>query len=66
MSNAYFEIPIPINEVIKEYKDGSVEKKELLIVIKRITSRIQLKIIFLLDISQGNLIRIRFYYLLIS
>ena len=30
MSNAFFEIPIPINEPVKEFRDGSIEKKELL------------------------------------
>ena len=30
MSNAFFEIPIPINEPIKEFREGSIEKKELL------------------------------------
>ena len=29
MNNAYFEIPIPINEPVKEYKDGSAEKENL-------------------------------------
>ena len=29
MNNAFFEIPIPINEPVKEYKPGSSEKKEL-------------------------------------
>ena len=30
MSNAFFEVPVPINEPIKDYRDGSSEKKELL------------------------------------
>ena len=30
MSNAFFEIPIPINEPVKEFRDGSIEKKEIL------------------------------------
>ena len=30
MSNAFFEIPIPINEPVKEFRDGSIENKELL------------------------------------
>ena len=30
MSNAFFEVPIPINEPLKDYIDGSKEKKELL------------------------------------
>ena len=30
MSNAFFEVPVPINEPIKDYIDGSQEKKELL------------------------------------
>tara|TARA_B100002052_G_scaffold285045_1_gene297519 strand:- start:61 stop:1692 length:1632 start_codon:yes stop_codon:yes gene_type:complete len=29
MNDAFFEIPIPINEPVKEYKPGSSEKKEL-------------------------------------
>tara|TARA_B100001758_G_scaffold77531_1_gene65600 strand:- start:1008 stop:2639 length:1632 start_codon:yes stop_codon:yes gene_type:complete len=29
MNNAYFEIPIPVNEPVKEYRPGSSEKKEL-------------------------------------
>ena len=27
MSNAFFEIPIPINEPVKEFRDGSIEKE---------------------------------------
>jgi len=30
MSNAFFEVPIPINEPVKDYIDGSHEKKELI------------------------------------
>ena len=30
MNNAFFEIPVPINEPIKDYKSGSVERKELI------------------------------------
>ena len=30
MSNAFFEVPVPINEPLKDYIDGSKEKKELL------------------------------------
>ena len=30
MNNAFFEIPIPVNEPVKDYKNGSQEKKELL------------------------------------
>ena len=30
MNNAYFEIPIPINEPVKEYREGSVEKENLI------------------------------------
>ena len=26
----HFEMPIPINEPVKEFRDGSIEKKELL------------------------------------
>ena len=29
MNNAYFEIPIPINEPVKEYREGSAEKENL-------------------------------------
>ena len=28
MSNALLEIPIPINEPLKEFRNGSIEKKE--------------------------------------
>ena len=27
MNNAFFEIPIPVNEPVKDYKNGSQEKK---------------------------------------
>ena len=30
MNNAFFEIPVPINEPIKDYKSGSIERKELI------------------------------------
>ena len=30
MNNAFFEIPIPINEPVKEYTPGSQEREELL------------------------------------
>ena len=30
MSKAFFEVPVPINEPVKDYRDGSQEKKELL------------------------------------
>ena len=34
MNNAFFEIPVPINEPIKDYKSGSIERKELIETIK--------------------------------
>ena len=30
MNNAFFEVPIPINEPVKDYVNGSQEKEELL------------------------------------
>ena len=30
MNNSFFEIPIPINEPIKDYKADSIERKELI------------------------------------
>ena len=30
MNNAFFKIPVPINEPIKDYKSGSIERKELI------------------------------------
>ena len=30
MNNAFFEIPVPINEPIKDYKSGSIERKKLI------------------------------------
>ena len=30
MNNAFFEVPIPINELLKDYIHGSKEKEELL------------------------------------
>ena len=30
MNNAFFEVPIPINEPVKDYVKGSQEKEELL------------------------------------
>jgi 1-pyrroline-5-carboxylate dehydrogenase len=29
MSNAYFKVPQPINEPVKNYKPGSLEREEL-------------------------------------
>ena len=38
MNNAFFEIPIPINEPVKEYRNGSPEKKELLTTLNKMRS----------------------------
>ena len=40
MNNAFFEVPIPINEPIKDYVNGSQEKEELLNTLNEMKNKI--------------------------
>ena len=40
MNNAFFEVPIPINEPVKDYVNGSQEKEELLNTLNEMKNKI--------------------------
>ena len=62
MNNAFFEIPIPINEPVKEYRNGSPEKKELLTTLNKMRSEtIDIPMIIDGKESVGFLCRVKEY-----